>query len=84
MGNSHTCGLTAEGKAYCWGWNERGQLGDGTTTNRSTPVAVAVDLTVSQQGSRRCEISALRCVLSRQPADRVSNLKGGLMRIEAP
>jgi alpha-tubulin suppressor-like RCC1 family protein len=24
-----------------WGWNGNGQLGDGTTTNRLTPVAVS-------------------------------------------
>jgi alpha-tubulin suppressor-like RCC1 family protein len=36
----HTCGVTAGDRIYCWGANNRGQLGDGTRTNRFTPVAV--------------------------------------------
>lgn len=37
---AHACGITDTGEAYCWGYNGGGQLGDGTTTNRSVPVAV--------------------------------------------
>jgi len=40
-GFSHTCGVTPGNLAYCWGSNEAGQLGDGTTTDRGTPVPVA-------------------------------------------
>src|SRR5207302_1027794 len=37
----YACGVTTAGAAYCWGYNGNGELGNGTTTNSPTPVAVA-------------------------------------------
>ncbi|MCL2049378.1 MAG: hypothetical protein FWG87_11710 [Defluviitaleaceae bacterium] len=39
-GNYHTAALKDDGTVWAWGSNEYGQLGDGTTTNRHTPVQV--------------------------------------------
>jgi alpha-tubulin suppressor-like RCC1 family protein len=46
-GQDHACGVTSDGRIYCWGWNGFGQLGDGTITNRLHPVRVARSLRFS-------------------------------------
>jgi len=40
-GYSSACGLTTVGTAYCWGANDHGELGNGTTTSSGVPVKVA-------------------------------------------
>jgi uncharacterized repeat protein (TIGR01451 family) len=40
-GGKHSLALTSSGAVYAWGANGYGQLGDGTTTNRPTPVSVS-------------------------------------------
>jgi|GEM_PF-5630882 len=39
-GNSHTCAVFGA-QLKCWGKNDSGQLGDGSTTNRTAPVTVS-------------------------------------------
>jgi alpha-tubulin suppressor-like RCC1 family protein/uncharacterized protein YjdB len=40
VGRSHTCAQTVEGAWYCWGDNESGVLGSGSTSNSGTPLKV--------------------------------------------
>jgi alpha-tubulin suppressor-like RCC1 family protein len=40
VGNSHACALTTSNEVMCWGRNESGELGDGSSENRRKPVAV--------------------------------------------
>jgi alpha-tubulin suppressor-like RCC1 family protein len=39
-GTEHVCALKTDKTVWCWGANAKGQLGDGTTDDTSTPVAV--------------------------------------------
>jgi hypothetical protein len=44
----HSCALDEDGAAYCWGQNVKGQLGDGSTTQRNSATAVAGGLHFSR------------------------------------
>jgi alpha-tubulin suppressor-like RCC1 family protein len=40
-GYAYACAIDIDGAVWCWGWNVNGTLGDGTTTDRATPIKVA-------------------------------------------
>ena len=39
-GENHTCAIASDNRAYCWGSNKNGQLGNGSTADSNVPVAV--------------------------------------------
>lgn len=41
VGSTHACAIRADGSLYCWGANNRGQIGDNTTNNAVTPTLVS-------------------------------------------
>ncbi|MEP7326142.1 MAG: Ig-like domain-containing protein [Gemmatimonadota bacterium] len=43
-GSDATCGLLRSGASHCWGSNQFGQLGDGSTTDRNVPTPVSGSL----------------------------------------
>jgi len=68
LGDLHSCALSlTSGEVRCWGDNSSGQLGDGTTTSRSTPVAVSgitTAIDVSAGNEHTCAVlsdGAARC-----------------------
>lgn len=67
-GEYHSCALRTDGKVLCWGYNNKGQLGDGTNvSNRVYPGLSLVTLasTLSSSGSTVCAVeqsdSSLKC-----------------------
>jgi alpha-tubulin suppressor-like RCC1 family protein len=39
LGNQHSCAFTADGTVWCWGSNDKGQLGNGSV-NSPVPIMV--------------------------------------------
>jgi len=53
----HTCALLEDGSVWCWGANDRGQLGDGTTEDALVPVRAQLDtraVDLSTGGATTC------------------------------
>lgn len=46
-GDEFTCAVATSGEPFCWGGNSKGQVGDGTTINRPTPVQVSPPVTTT-------------------------------------
>ncbi|UYL10322.1 Ig-like domain-containing protein [Bdellovibrio sp. SKB1291214] len=64
---NHSCGILSGGILKCWGGNENGQIGDGTTTRRLLPTIVDSGVTysdISTGGNHSCGITTsgiLKC-----------------------
>jgi len=46
-GGNHTVARKSDGTLWVWGYNDKGQLGDSTKTNRSSPVQIGTDIWAS-------------------------------------
>jgi alpha-tubulin suppressor-like RCC1 family protein len=62
-GFDHACGLTPQGAAFCWGRNDAGQLGTGTSADSYAPVPVVGGLafsSLSAGGNSSCGLTTGR------------------------
>ena len=67
VGFEHSCARTIDGTLVCWGGNDFGQLGDGTTTGHLTPALVtgvaAGALDIAAGGSTTCAVTGAGAAL---------------------
>ena len=60
VGKYNTCAIVSNGSLYCWGDNDYGQLGDGTTLSSSTPVIVPLNgssvISIGNGDSHTCAV----------------------------
>lgn len=66
LGHAHSCARRSDGSVWCWGANDNGQLGDGTRTDRVTPVqvqGVADSIGIAAGSDASCAVRADDTVL---------------------
>ena len=66
VGFEHTCAIASDDRAYCWGRNDQGQLGDGTTVDRVLPAPVEGGITwrqVSASYQYTCGVTSINATL---------------------
>ena len=59
VGTTQTCVVVADGRIQCWGSNDMGQLGDGTTTTHTSPVfvnGISTAVSVSTYTNHTCAL----------------------------
>ena len=52
LGETHSAAIKTDGSLWTWGWNYFGQLGDGTTIDRSSSVKIMDNVAAVSLGSR--------------------------------
>ena len=57
-GYTHAIALDENGAVWAWGHNNKGQLGDGSTTDRTSPIKVATDVASSLNGKTVIDVAA--------------------------
>ncbi len=80
LGRFHSCGVTDVQQARCWGWNQYGQLGNGTYIGGTPPTRMQVESagasarvpTAGTPSSSMAPPSAERYAIPRRPALRTA------------
>ena len=49
LGAYHSAALSSEGRLFVWGWNNYGQLGNGTTTDQLTPTNITSQFSLNAE-----------------------------------
>ncbi len=84
-GGAHSCASLGDASIWCWGANDSGQLGDGTTVDRLTPVRVAGATGAVSAGALHSCASGADHLVSCWGADTSGQLGDGVtLTISAP